>query len=39
MHWLYDRLRENYDWLNSDEQVDETILANEYEFTETGERW
>jgi len=34
--WLYDRLREECDYQNSDEQVDESILANEYEFTENG---
>ena len=26
-----------YDWDNADEQVDENIIANEYEFTEDGE--
>ena len=35
--WLYDKLETEYEWLNADEQVDETIIANEYEFTEDGE--
>ena len=26
-----------YDWDNADAQVDENIIANEYEFTEDGE--
>lgn len=33
---LYRRLEEEYSYLNSDEVVDETIMANEYEFTEDG---
>ena len=36
-HWLYASLEREYDWLNSDEQVDESIRCNEYEFTVTGE--
>lgn len=36
--WIYDRLRAEWDWLNADEQVDESIEANEYTFTETGKR-
>ena len=36
-HWLYARLEKEYDWLMSDEYIDETILCNEYEFTATGE--
>jgi hypothetical protein len=35
-HWLYASLEREYDWLMSDEQIDETILCNEYEFTATG---
>jgi hypothetical protein len=31
-------LRKEYEWLMSDEQVDESITANEYEFTEDGKR-
>jgi len=36
---LYRTLEKEYDFLNSDEQVDESILANEYEFTEDGKRY
>lgn len=36
MDWTYHRLEAEYDWLMSDEQVDEAILANGYEFTEDG---
>ena len=36
-HWLYARLEKEYDWLMSDEYIDETIRCNEYEFTATGE--
>lgn len=38
MDWIYDRLREEYEYLLSDEQVDESILANEYTFDEWGNR-
>jgi len=31
-------LQHEYEWLLADEQVDESIRANEYEFTETGKR-
>ena len=34
--WLYRNLETQYDYLNSDEQVDETIRINDYEFTEDG---
>lgn len=34
--WIYRALAREYDWLNSDEQVDETIRTNEYEFDEDG---
>ena len=37
MDWIYSRLEDENDWLNSDEQIDETIRANEYEFYESGE--
>lgn len=33
--WIYGRLEAEYDYLNSDEQVEESILANEYDF-DTG---
>ena len=36
MRWIYRQLEDEYNWLVSDEQVDETIIANEYEFTEDG---
>lgn len=35
--WIYERLETEYDYQTSDEAVEETILANEYEFYETGE--
>ena len=38
MGWLYRTLEREYEYLNSDEQVDETIRINEYEFTEEGRR-
>ena len=34
--WIYSQLEKAYDWENSDEQIAETILCNEYEFTEYG---
>ena len=37
MRWIYRRLQEEYWYLQEDEQVEENILANEYEFTEDGE--
>ena len=36
MRWIYRQLEKEYEYLNSDESVDETIRANEYEFTENG---
>ncbi len=36
--WIYRNLREEYEYLMSDESVDETIRVNEYEFYESGER-
>lgn len=38
-HWLYRQLEREYDWLSSDETVDETIAANDYTFTEDGLRF
>lgn len=35
-NWMYRKLQDEYEWLSSDEQVDEAILANQYEFTEDG---
>lgn len=34
--WLYYRLKAEYEWLQSDESVDEGIIANEYTFDEYG---
>ena len=36
MRWMYRALEEDYEWRNADEQVDDNIRANEYEFTESG---
>ena len=36
-HWLYKRLSEALDYVNSDNYIKETILANEYTFTEYGD--
>lgn len=38
MRWVYSQLEKEWDYMNSDEQVDETIRANEYEFDEKGNR-
>jgi hypothetical protein len=37
--WLYRQLEREYDYLTSDEAVDEAITANEYTFTEAGRRF
>lgn len=37
MLWIYKQLETEYNWQNSDETVEENIIANEYEFTEDGE--
>lgn len=37
--WLYRQLEREYDYLSSDEVVDETILANGHTFTEGGLRF
>jgi hypothetical protein len=39
MSWIYDSLKKEYDYQNSDTQIDETIGANNYTFTETGKRF
>ena len=39
MRWIYRALEGEYTRLNSDEQVDEAIEANEYTFTADGERF
>lgn len=36
--WLYKTLQNEYEWLTSDEEVAESIRANEYEFDEDGRR-
>ena len=36
MDWIYRKLEAEYEWLMSDEQVDEALIANSYEFTEDG---
>jgi hypothetical protein len=37
--WLYRQLEREYEYQTSDEVIDETILANEYTFTEAGQRF
>ena len=37
--WLYRQLQAEYDYLTSDEAVEEGILANAYTFTEAGRRF
>lgn len=37
--WLYRQLEREYDYLSSDEVVDEGIVANDYTFTDSGERF
>lgn len=39
MRWVYRQLEKEYDFQNSDEQVDENIRINEYTFTATGRRF
>lgn len=38
MRWVYNSLEAEYEYHNADEQVDENIRANEYEFDEDGAR-
>lgn len=38
MRWIYRQLETEWDYMNSDEQVDESIIANAYEFDEDGHR-
>lgn len=38
MRWIYRGLETEYEYQNSAEYIDETISANEYEFTEDGRR-
>jgi hypothetical protein len=37
--WMYQQLEKEYEYQNSDEVVDENIVANEYTFTADGERF
>jgi hypothetical protein len=37
--WLYRQLEREYEYLSSDEMVDEAILANDYTFTDDGRRF
>ena len=36
---LYRQLEREYEYLTSDDAVDEAIIANDYTFTETGHRF
>jgi hypothetical protein len=38
MRWIYKQLNDEWDYQNADEQVDDNIRANEYEFDEDGNR-
>lgn len=38
MNWIYRQLEKEWDYQNSDEQVEESIRCNEYEFLEDGTR-
>ena len=38
MNWIYKELGQEYDWLMSDSQTEETIIANEYTFGSNGAR-
>jgi hypothetical protein len=37
MRWIYSRLETEYEWQTSREVIEESIRANEYEFTADGE--
>ena len=39
MDWIYARLEAEYDWLNSDKNIEDSIEANECEFREDGTRY
>ena len=39
MRWIYRQFEAEYEWLMADEQVDESIRANEYTFTVDGKRF
>jgi len=36
MRWIYKSLETEYNWMNADEQIIESIECNEYEFNEDG---
>ena len=36
--WIYRQLEKEWEWQNADEQVDESIRANEYDFEIDGRR-
>ena len=36
--WIYSKLEKEYEFTNADEQISESIIANEYEFDENGKR-
>ena len=36
--WIYDQLEKEYEYQCSDNVVEESIIANEYEFDEDGDR-
>lgn len=38
MDWIYSRLESEHDYLTSDEQIRESLIANDVEFTEDGDR-
>lgn len=38
MRWIYKSLKQEYDYQSSDEVVDETLIINQYEFDEEGNR-
>lgn len=39
MRWIYRQLEKEYEYQNSDTQVDESIIANDYTFTANGKRF
>lgn len=39
MDWIYKRLEQEYEYQTSNEAVDESIISNEYEFTEDGHKY
>lgn len=39
MDWIYNQLEKEYEFQHDDAQVDESIIANEYTFTQSGKRF